>query len=115
VTLATEPLVDLVEAVVLIPRRVLFRDVPRYFGMDKNRFNRECSEYNRSIPGALKNAIDWASRSAGENSFARKLLAIFGTLPGALATAIAQQHLRTRSPTMAWSQMNQPPGFCETT
>jgi chromate reductase, NAD(P)H dehydrogenase (quinone) len=52
-------------------------------------------EYNRSIPGALKNAIDWASRPPGRNSFARKPSAIAGTSPGALATAIAQQHLRT--------------------
>ena len=52
-------------------------------------------EYNRSIPGALKNAIDWGSRPAGKNSFARKPSAIIGTSPGALATAIAQQHLRT--------------------
>jgi chromate reductase, NAD(P)H dehydrogenase (quinone) len=52
-------------------------------------------EYNRSIPGGLKNAIDWASRPAGKNSFARKPSAIIGTSPGALATAIAQQHLRT--------------------
>ena len=52
-------------------------------------------EYNRSIPGVLKNAIDWGSRPAGKNSFARKPSAIIGTSPGALATAIAQQHLRT--------------------
>jgi chromate reductase len=52
-------------------------------------------EYNRSIPGVLKNAIDWASRPAGKNSFARKPSGIIGTSPGALATAIAQQHLRT--------------------
>lgn len=51
-------------------------------------------EYNRSIPGALKNAIDWGSRPPGKNSFARKPSAIIGTSPGALATAIAQQHLR---------------------
>ena len=51
-------------------------------------------EYNRSIPGALKNAIDWASRPPGKNSFARKPSAIIGASPGALATAIAQQHLR---------------------
>lgn len=52
-------------------------------------------EYNRSIPGALKNAIDWGSRPAGKNSFAGMPSGIIGTSPGALATAIAQQHLRT--------------------
>ena len=52
-------------------------------------------EYNRSIPGALKNAIDWASRPWGTNSFARKPSAIVGTSPGKIGTAVAQQHLRS--------------------
>jgi len=52
-------------------------------------------EYNRSIPGALKNAIDWASRPYGMNSFTRKPSAIIGTSPGKIGTAVAQQHLRS--------------------
>ena len=52
-------------------------------------------EYNRSIPGALKNAIDWASRPWGTNSFARKPSAVIGTSPGKIGTAVAQQHLRS--------------------
>jgi chromate reductase len=52
-------------------------------------------EYNRSIPGGLKNAIDWASRPYGSNSFARKPSAIIGTSPGAIGTAVAQQSLRS--------------------
>ena len=52
-------------------------------------------EYNRSIPGALKNAIDWASRPYGKNSFARKPSATIGTSPGKIGTAIAQQHLKS--------------------
>lgn len=52
-------------------------------------------EYNRSIPGALKNAIDWASRPYGQNSFHRKPSAIIGTSPGKIGTAVAQQHLRS--------------------
>jgi chromate reductase len=52
-------------------------------------------EYNRSIPGALKNAIDWASRPQGRNSFARKPSAIIGTSVGSIGTAVAQQHLRS--------------------
>ena len=52
-------------------------------------------EYNRSIPGALKNAIDWASRPWGTNSFARKPSAIIGTSPGKIGTAVGQQHLRS--------------------
>jgi chromate reductase, NAD(P)H dehydrogenase (quinone) len=52
-------------------------------------------EYNRSIPGALKNAIDWASRPWGQNSFARKPSATIGTSPGKIGTAVAQQHLKS--------------------
>ena len=52
-------------------------------------------EYNRSIPGALKNAIDWGSRPPGKNSFSGKPSAVIGTSPGALGTAIAQQHMRS--------------------
>jgi chromate reductase len=52
-------------------------------------------EYNRSIPGGLKNAIDWASRPYGQNAFARKAVAIIGTSPGKIGTAVAQSHLRS--------------------
>jgi chromate reductase, NAD(P)H dehydrogenase (quinone) len=52
-------------------------------------------EYNRSIPGSLKNAIDWASRPWGKNSFARKPSGIIGASPGMIGTAVAQQHLRS--------------------
>jgi chromate reductase, NAD(P)H dehydrogenase (quinone) len=52
-------------------------------------------EYNRSIPGGLKNAIDWASRPYAKNSFARKPSAIIGASPGKIGTAIAQTHLRS--------------------
>lgn len=52
-------------------------------------------EYNRSIPGALKNAIDWASRPYGTNSFARKPSAMIGASPGKIGTAVGQQHLRS--------------------
>jgi chromate reductase len=51
-------------------------------------------EYNRSIPGGLKNAIDWASRPYGQNSFHRKPSAVIGTSPGGIGTALAQQSLR---------------------
>ena len=52
-------------------------------------------EYNRSIPGGLKNAIDWASRPWGQNSFTRKPSAIIGTSIGAIGTAVGQQHLKS--------------------
>jgi len=51
-------------------------------------------EYNRSIPGVLKNAIDWASRPWGKNSLAGKPAAIIGASGGSLGTALAQRHLR---------------------
>ncbi len=51
-------------------------------------------EYNRSIPGALKNAIDWASRPWGQNSFDQIPAAVIGASPGALGTALAQQSMR---------------------
>lgn len=51
-------------------------------------------EYNRSIPGVLKNAIDIASRPWGTNSFAGKPAGVLGISIGAIGTAIAQQHLR---------------------
>ena len=52
-------------------------------------------EYNRGIPGALKNAIDWASRPYGTNSFNRKPSAVIGASPGKIGTAVAQQSLRS--------------------
>ena len=51
-------------------------------------------EYNRSIPGALKNAIDWASRPWGQNSFDHLPAAVIGASPGAIGTAVGQQSLR---------------------
>lgn len=52
-------------------------------------------EYNRSIPGVLKNAIDWGSRPWGKNSFAHKPSAVIGASVGAIGTAVGQQHLRS--------------------
>jgi chromate reductase len=51
-------------------------------------------EYNRSIPGALKNAIDWASRPWGQNSFDNMPAAVIGASTGQIGTAMAQQSLR---------------------
>jgi len=52
-------------------------------------------EYNRSIPGALKNALDWGSRPWGKNSFARKPTAVLGASIGAIGTAVMQSAMRT--------------------
>src|SRR6478735_5933102 len=51
-------------------------------------------EYNRSIPGALKNALDWASRPRGENSFDHMPAAVIGASVGQIGTAMGQQSLR---------------------
>jgi chromate reductase, NAD(P)H dehydrogenase (quinone) len=52
-------------------------------------------EYNRGIPGCLKNALDWASRPYGTNSFAHKPSAVIGASPGKIGTAVGQQSLRS--------------------
>src|SRR5690606_12046275 len=65
-------------------------------------------EYNRSIPGALKNAIDWASRPYGQNSFTHKPSAVIGTSPGSIGTAVGQQHLRSILGFCNSPQMNSP-------
>jgi len=52
-------------------------------------------EHDRSIPAVLKNAIDWGARPYGKNSWAGKPAFITGTSPGAIGSAIAQQHLRS--------------------
>jgi chromate reductase, NAD(P)H dehydrogenase (quinone) len=70
-------------------------------------------EYNRSIPGGLKNAIDWASRPYGKNSFARKPSAVIGTSPGAIGTAVAQQSLRSVLSFCNSPQMNAPEAYIQ--
>jgi chromate reductase len=51
-------------------------------------------EHSRSIPAVLKNAIDWGARPWGKNSWTGKVAAVTGASPGAISTALAQQHLR---------------------
>jgi len=51
-------------------------------------------EHNRSIPAVLKNAVDWGARPWGQNSWAGKPVMVTGTSPGAIGTALGQQHLR---------------------
>jgi chromate reductase, NAD(P)H dehydrogenase (quinone) len=52
------------------------------------------AEYNRSVPGVLKNAIDNASRPDGKNSWVGKPAGVIGVSPGSAGTTTAQQHLR---------------------
>ena len=51
-------------------------------------------EYNRSITGVLKNAVDWASRPVGASSLAGRPVAVIGASKGAISTAVAQNHLK---------------------
>ena len=68
-------------------------------------------EYNRSIPGPLKNAIDWASRPYGQNSFARKPSAIIGASTGRIGTAVMQSNLRSVLAFCDSPQLNVPEAY----
>jgi chromate reductase len=65
-------------------------------------------EYNYSIPGVLKNAIDWASRPYGDSAWNGKPAAIMGASVGAIATARAQYHLRQIMVFLNMFPLNQP-------
>jgi len=65
-------------------------------------------EYNFSVPGVLKNAIDWASRPFGDNSFEDKPVAIMGASPGRIGTARAQYHLRQICVSLNMHPINRP-------
>lgn len=68
-------------------------------------------EYNRSIPGALKNAIDWGSRPWGENSFAKKPTGIIGASPGGIGTAVMQASMRSVLSFLNAPQLNAPEAY----
>ncbi len=65
-------------------------------------------EYNYSVPGVLKNAIDWASRPYGDSAWAKKPVAVMGASVGALGTARAQYHLRQMFVFLDMYAVNQP-------
>jgi chromate reductase len=65
-------------------------------------------EYNYSVPGVLKNAIDWASRPYGDNAFDGKPVGIMGASVGNLGTARAQYHLRQSLVFLNMFPLNQP-------
>jgi len=70
-------------------------------------------EYNRSVPGVLKNAIDHASRPYGASAWAGKPAGIFGVSVGAIGTACAQQHLRTILAYLDMPTLGQPEVFLQ--
>lgn len=65
-------------------------------------------EYNYSIPGVLKNAIDWASRPYSDNAFDDKPVAFMGASIGMIGTARAQYHLRQSSVFLNMHPLNRP-------
>ncbi len=68
-------------------------------------------EYNRSVPGVLKNAIDHASRPYGQSAWAGKPAGVIGVSIGAIGTAMAQQHLRNILAYLDVPAMGQPEAF----
>jgi chromate reductase, NAD(P)H dehydrogenase (quinone) len=68
-------------------------------------------EYNRSIPGVLKNAIDHASRPYGQSAWAGKPAGVLGISVGQIGTACAQQHLRTMLGYLDMPTLGQPEVF----
>ena len=111
-----------------VMREISFRDLPLYsydYDADYPQVARDFKkalaevdavlfvtpEYNRSIPGGLKNAIDWASRPWGENSFRRKPSGVIGASMGSIGTAVAQQSLRGVLSFCNSPQMNAPEAY----
>ncbi len=70
-------------------------------------------EYNRSIPGVLKNAIDHASRPYGQSAFAGKPAGVLGVSIGAIGTAAAQQHLRNVLAYLDMPTLGEPEAFIQ--
>lgn len=70
-------------------------------------------EYNRSIPGVLKNAIDQGSRPYGKSVWAKKAAGIIGAAGGALGTCLAQQHLRNILAHLNMPTLGQPEAFVQ--
>jgi chromate reductase, NAD(P)H dehydrogenase (quinone) len=111
-------------------REIAIGDLPLYNQDDESnpfesvkRLKREISEsdgvifvtaeYNRSIPGVLKNAIDHASRPYGQNAWAGRPAGIVGVSVGAVGTAVAQQHLRTVLAYLDMPTLGQPEAFVQ--
>jgi chromate reductase len=70
-------------------------------------------EYNRSLPGVLKNAIDHASRPYGKSAFTGKPAGVIGVSVGAIGTAVAQQHLRGILAYLDVAALGQPEAFIQ--
>ena len=71
------------------------------------------AEYNRSIPGVLKNAIDHASRPYGQNAWGGKPAGVIGVSVGPIGTALSQQHLRNVLAYLDVPTLGQPEAFIQ--
>jgi chromate reductase len=72
-------------------------------------------EYNRSLPGPLKNAIDWGSRPWGQNAWSDKPTAVIGASAGQIGTAVGQQSLRSTLSFLNARQMTSPEAYIQFT
>ena len=70
-------------------------------------------EYNRAVPGIMKDAIDWASRPYGKNSWAGKPAAVIGATGGKVGTAVAQSQLRSTLLVLDLAVMGQPEAYIQ--
>lgn len=110
-------------------RQVSIADLPLYNQDDDNqaesvkRFKAQIAEakavlfvtpeYNRSVPGVLKNALDHGSRPYGQGVWGGKPAGIVGVSPGAMGTAMAQQHLRNVLSFLDMPTLSQPECFLQ--
>jgi chromate reductase, NAD(P)H dehydrogenase (quinone) len=70
-------------------------------------------EHNRSIPSAMKNAFDWGTRPYGQNVWNGKVAAVIGTSRGAIATAVAQQHMKSIAAPHFRALLGQPEAYVQ--
>ena len=70
-------------------------------------------EYNRAPPGLMKDAVDWASRPWGKNSWAGKPAGVLGATTGKIGTAVAQSHLRSTLLVLDLAVMGQPEAYIQ--
>jgi chromate reductase len=72
-------------------------------------------EYNRGIPGLIKDVVDWGSRPYGKNSWSKKPAAIIGASPGKIGTAVAQSQLRSTLLVLNLAVMGEPEAYVQVT
>ena len=70
-------------------------------------------EYNRGIPGLIKDVVDWASHPFRDNSWSGKPAAIIGASPGKIGTAVAQSHLRSTLLVLNLAVMGEPEAYIQ--